>query len=90
MGDLYPLDFDGVLCDSCGESSLSAVKAAKVRWPDLFTGVDSTTEDWIVAQMYTVIRLPCICPTRPTTGSSSSRVVNPRVDPDPVELVGKG
>lgn len=25
-GDLYALDFDGVLCDSCGESSLSAVK----------------------------------------------------------------
>ncbi|KAL6519683.1 hypothetical protein OROHE_017292 [Orobanche hederae] len=29
MADLYALDFDGVLCDSCGESSLSAVK---VRW----------------------------------------------------------
>ncbi|CAN0824902.1 hypothetical protein LINGRAHAP2_LOCUS251 [Linum grandiflorum] len=54
MGDLYALDFDGVLCDSCGESSLSAVKAAKVRWPVLFTGVDSATEDWIVAQMHTV------------------------------------
>lgn len=26
MGDLYALDFDGILCDSCGESSLSAVK----------------------------------------------------------------
>jgi hypothetical protein len=26
MGDLYALDFDGVICDSCGESSLSAVK----------------------------------------------------------------
>lgn len=26
MGDLYALDFDGVLCDSCGESSISAVK----------------------------------------------------------------
>jgi hypothetical protein len=25
-GHLYALDFDGVLCDSCGESSLSAVK----------------------------------------------------------------
>ncbi|GLT62479.1 hypothetical protein SLA2020_351160 [Shorea laevis] len=54
MGDLYALDFDGVLCDSCGESSLSAVKAAKVRWPSLFDGVDSTTEDWIVDQMHTV------------------------------------
>ncbi|KAG2725286.1 hypothetical protein I3760_01G058700 [Carya illinoinensis] len=54
MGDLYALDFDGVLCDSCGESSLSAVKAAKVKWPTLFDGVDSTTEDLIVDQMYIV------------------------------------
>ncbi|KAF8028517.1 hypothetical protein BT93_E1211 [Corymbia citriodora subsp. variegata] len=54
MGDLYALDFDGVLCDSCGESSLSAVKAAKVRWPGLFDGVDSATEDWIVDQMHIV------------------------------------
>ncbi|KAG5565824.1 hypothetical protein RHGRI_001668 [Rhododendron griersonianum] len=54
MGHLYALDFDGVLCDSCGESSLSAVKAAKVRWPSLFDGVDSAMEDWIVDQMYKV------------------------------------
>lgn len=26
MGHLYALDFDGVLCDSCGESAISAVK----------------------------------------------------------------
>ncbi|KAG6748118.1 hypothetical protein POTOM_048019 [Populus tomentosa] len=54
MGDLYALDFDGVLCDSCGESSLSAVKAAKVRWPVLFDTVDSTLQDWIVDQMHIV------------------------------------
>ncbi|XP_010255310.1 PREDICTED: uncharacterized protein LOC104596025 isoform X3 [Nelumbo nucifera] len=54
MGDLYALDFDGVLCDSCGESSLSAVKAAKIRWPGLFDGVDSAMEDWIVDQMHVV------------------------------------
>ncbi|XP_009768013.1 uncharacterized protein LOC107809854 [Nicotiana tabacum] len=54
MEDLYALDFDGVLCDSCGESSLSAVKAAKVRWPSLFNGVDSSLEDWIVDQMHVV------------------------------------
>ncbi|KZV35317.1 hypothetical protein F511_40643 [Dorcoceras hygrometricum] len=54
MGDLYALDFDGVLCDSCGESSLSAVKAAKVRWPSLFEAVDSSLEGWIVDQMYIV------------------------------------
>ncbi|KAI4386613.1 hypothetical protein MLD38_004531 [Melastoma candidum] len=52
--DLYALDFDGVLCDSCGESSLSALKAAKVRWPELFDGVDSATEAWIVDQMHVV------------------------------------
>ncbi|XP_026663639.2 uncharacterized protein LOC103715476 isoform X2 [Phoenix dactylifera] len=51
-GDLYALDFDGVLCDSCGESSLSAVKAAKIRWPSLFDGVDSSLEEWIVDQMH--------------------------------------
>ncbi|CAF1807173.1 hypothetical protein Bca4012_028912 [Brassica carinata] len=54
MGDLYALDFDGVLCDSCGESSLSAVKAARVRWPGLFVGVDSALEEWIVDQMHIV------------------------------------
>ncbi|WJX77558.1 hypothetical protein P8452_60854 [Trifolium repens] len=54
MGELYALDFDGVICDSCGESSLSALKAAKVRWPSLFDGVDSTTENWIVDQMHIV------------------------------------
>ncbi|XP_072071073.1 uncharacterized protein [Arachis hypogaea] len=54
MGELYALDFDGILCDSCGESSLSALKAAKVRWPSLFHGVDSATQDWIVDQMHSV------------------------------------
>ncbi|CAH9140404.1 unnamed protein product [Cuscuta epithymum] len=54
MGDLYALDFDGVLCDSCGESSLSAVKAARVRWPSLFKTVDPLSEDWIVDHMHIV------------------------------------
>ncbi|CAL5090001.1 unnamed protein product [Urochloa decumbens] len=52
--DLFALDFDGVLCDSCGESSLSAVKAAKVRWPWVFEQVNSSMEEWIVEQMYTL------------------------------------
>lgn len=30
------LDFDGVVCDSVGESSLSGFKAAAVQWPDIF------------------------------------------------------
>ncbi|XP_062000021.1 uncharacterized protein LOC133717340 [Rosa rugosa] len=51
MGDLYALDFDGVLCDSCGESYASAAKAAKVRWPNLFSDVDSSLKDWMVEQI---------------------------------------
>ncbi|XP_042477870.1 uncharacterized protein LOC122059247 isoform X1 [Macadamia integrifolia] len=54
MGDLYALDFDGVICDSCGESSVSAFKAAKLRWPHLFDSVDSATESWIIDQMHVV------------------------------------
>ncbi|XP_021748098.1 uncharacterized protein LOC110713954 [Chenopodium quinoa] len=54
MGDLYALDFDGVLCDTCTETAISALKAAKVRWPTLFDGVDSALEDWIVDQMIIV------------------------------------
>uniref|UniRef100_A0A1D1Y054 Gamma-glutamyl phosphate reductase n=1 Tax=Anthurium amnicola TaxID=1678845 RepID=A0A1D1Y054_9ARAE len=51
-GDLYALDFDGVLCDSCGESSISALKAAKIRWPALFSQVDAGMEEWIIDQMH--------------------------------------
>lgn len=33
MGDkLWALDFDGVLCDSCGESALSGWKVTTCRW----------------------------------------------------------
>lgn len=35
--DVYALDFDGVMCDSVGESSLSAWKSAEKLWPDVFT-----------------------------------------------------
>lgn len=53
-GHLYALDFDGVLCDSCGESSQSALKAAKIRWPQIFGEVDSKMEDWILDEMHTL------------------------------------
>lgn len=33
---LVALDFDGVVCDSVGESSLSAFKAAAILWPGVF------------------------------------------------------
>ncbi|GBG80388.1 hypothetical protein CBR_g30756 [Chara braunii] len=51
MGHVYALDFDGVLCDSCGESSLAAVKAAKVRWPSVLAGISPSVEQWIVDRM---------------------------------------
>ncbi|KAJ1694838.1 hypothetical protein LUZ63_011536 [Rhynchospora breviuscula] len=51
-GHLYALDFDGVFCDSCGESSLSALKAAKIRWPFIFGEVNSAMEEWIIDQMH--------------------------------------
>ncbi|KIZ05430.1 hypothetical protein MNEG_2528 [Monoraphidium neglectum] len=35
-GRVIALDFDGVVCDSVGESSLSAFKAAAIYWPDIF------------------------------------------------------
>ncbi|KAG5008281.1 hypothetical protein JHK82_026210 [Glycine max] len=56
------LDFDGVICDSCGETAISALKAAKLRWPPLFDGVDSTIKDWIVDQMITVNNLWLVRP----------------------------
>eukprot|EP00892_Ulva_mutabilis_P000803 jgi/Ulvmu1/10723/UM068_0008.1 len=33
---LLALDFDGVVCDSCGESALSAWRAAEGLWPEMF------------------------------------------------------
>lgn len=35
-GRVVALDFDGVVCDSVGESSLSAFKAAAIQWPHIF------------------------------------------------------
>ncbi|KAL3135304.1 hypothetical protein ABBQ32_007501 [Trebouxia sp. C0010 RCD-2024] len=33
---VWALDFDGVVCNSVGESSLTAWKAAEQHWPDIF------------------------------------------------------
>jgi len=38
---LFALDFDGVICDSCGESSMSAFKAATVQWPEIFSTAEA-------------------------------------------------
>jgi len=57
---LYALDFDGVVCDSAGESSLSAFMAAKRAWPELESmlsgdvGSDTAGQDmpaWLKTQM---------------------------------------
>lgn len=35
MGHLYALDFDGVLCDTCGETAISALKVlslSPIKW----------------------------------------------------------
>jgi len=38
---VWALDFDGVLCDSVGESALSGWKSALIQWPELFGSADS-------------------------------------------------
>ncbi|XP_060204953.1 uncharacterized protein LOC132632847 isoform X3 [Lycium barbarum] len=52
MGDLYALDFDGVLCDSCGESSLSAVKVRPV--------VETGYENLLLVRLLLESRIPSI------------------------------
>ena len=54
-GNLFALDFDGIFYDSYGQSSLSAVKAAKVRWSWVFEQVAAAMEEWMVEQMHPVL-----------------------------------
>eukprot|EP00898_Chlorokybus_atmophyticus_P003059 jgi/Chlat1/3754/Chrsp259S03899 len=51
---VYALDFDGVICDSCGESSRSAVIAAQELWPDVFERMTDSQKETILEQMRTV------------------------------------
>ncbi|KAK9800246.1 hypothetical protein WJX73_005837 [Symbiochloris irregularis] len=39
---VWAFDFDGVICDSVGESSVSAWKAATKLWPDIFSSSDAS------------------------------------------------
>ncbi|WIA23028.1 hypothetical protein OEZ86_009943 [Tetradesmus obliquus] len=49
------LDFDGVVCDSVGESSLSAFKAAAIQWPEIFqTAAAEAAKPQLVEQMRAV------------------------------------
>nr|CAD1835824.1 unnamed protein product [Ananas comosus var. bracteatus] len=51
-GDLYALDFDGILCDSCGESSLSALKLRPV--------VETGYENLLLVRLLLEIQIPSI------------------------------
>eukprot|EP00879_Flechtneria_rotunda_P032260 GHRR01035436.1.p1 GENE.GHRR01035436.1~~GHRR01035436.1.p1 ORF type:complete len:159 (+),score=49.21 GHRR01035436.1:393-869(+) len=52
---LIALDFDGVVCDSVGESSLSAFKAAAIQWPEIFkTPEAEAVKPQLVEQMRAV------------------------------------
>ena len=42
-GVIFALDFDGVVCDSVGESSLSAWKHGVELWPEVFDTPEATT-----------------------------------------------
>lgn len=44
--DLLALDFDGVICASSGESSYSAVLAAKNLWPSSFQGIEENSDEF--------------------------------------------
>ena len=49
------LDFDGVVCDSVGESSLSAFRAAQAQWPEVFnTPEAAAAQPRLVEQMRAV------------------------------------
>ena len=53
--NVWALDFDGVVCDSCGESALSAWKAATELWPDVFTTPDAMAKkERVLEDMRTV------------------------------------
>lgn len=51
-GNVWAFDFDGVVCDSIGESSLSAWRAAEEKWPEVFNTPESLAkQDAVVEQM---------------------------------------
>lgn len=54
-GHVWALDFDGVTCDSVGESAVSAWDAAARQWPDLFaTDAARAARARVLADMRTV------------------------------------
>ena len=55
-GSLWAFDFDGVVCDSVGESSLSAWRAAEAKWPELFDTEDARKQQQRVVEGMRVVR----------------------------------
>lgn len=69
---LWALDFDGVVCDSCGESALSAWRAAEGLWPDMFA------EDVVKAQKDDIMeKMRAVRPVVETGSHPSSPIPNP-------------
>lgn len=53
---VYALDFDGVICDSVGESSETAFRAARAVWPELTFDEDDSGRpaEWLITAMRAV------------------------------------
>lgn len=55
-GSVWAFDFDGVVCDSVGESSLSAWRAAESKWPELFGAPEALARQELVVEQMRVVR----------------------------------
>lgn len=53
---VWALDFDGVVCDSVGESSLTAWKAASVKWPAVFGTSEAEAKKETVMEGMRIVR----------------------------------
>jgi len=53
---LFALDFDGVICDSVSESSLSAWKHSEQLWPELFNAARAREEKTSVIERLRAVR----------------------------------
>lgn len=53
---VWALDFDGVVCDSVGESALSAWKAAVKRWPEVFGTLEAKAKKDSVLEDMRLVR----------------------------------
>ncbi|KAL4452021.1 hypothetical protein ABPG75_007683 [Micractinium tetrahymenae] len=54
--EVWALDFDGVACDSVGESSLSAFKAAAKLWPEVFATPEAEARKEELVEKMRVVR----------------------------------